>query len=157
MKKVLITAAVILGVVLCANGAFAYFTDSGDEQNPLDIGSVTTEIEEIFEDPGLPDPGDVITKEVRIRSTGESECLVRAQVLFSDSAMEEVCSLDYNTGAWEYRDGWWYYGTALRTGDCTEPLFTKVSVSADAKEVRAFDVFVRQESRASSDASDSWA
>lgn len=147
MRKILITAVILAGIILSANGAFALFADVENEKNRIDIGSVTTEITEEFEEPQDPAPGDVITKKVRIRSVGESDCLVRVQVLFSDSEAEKICSLNYNTADWEYSDGWWYYRSILHTGDSTEPLFTEASLSSDAEEIRAFDILVRQESR----------
>lgn len=147
MRKIMITAVILAGIIFSVNGAFALFADTEDENNVIDIGSVTTEIVEEYEDPGIPDPGDVIPKKVRIRSAGESDCLVRVQILFSDSEAERICSVDYNTADWEYTDGWWYYRSVLHTGDITEPLFTKVAVSSDAEEITAFDIIVRQESR----------
>lgn len=147
MKKRWIAAACILTAVLSFQGASAYFTDAEVQNNQIDIGSVTTEILEEFPDPGEPVPGGRITKVVRVRSTGESDCVVRVQTLFSDSEVEKACTPDYNTEDWRYEGGWWYYRSVLHTGDVTEPLFTKVNVSAEAEAIKAFDIYVRQESR----------
>ena len=147
MKKRWIAAAFLLTAILSFRGASAYFTDAEIQNNQIDIGSVTTEVLEDFPDPGEPSPGSRITKVVRIRSTGESDCAARVQVLFSDSEAEQICTPDYNTGDWEYEEGWWYYRHVLHTGDVTEPLFTNVSISPDADDIKDFDIYIRQESR----------
>ena len=148
MKKYWIAAAAAAAVLLTAGSTFAFFSDRENKSNEISIGSVTTEIVETYEDPGLPDPGQRISKKVQIRSTGETACRVRVQVLFSDGDMEDLCSVDYNTDDWTYgSDGWWYYGSSLEKGGITEPLFTKITLSEEANDIRAFDVFVRQESR----------
>ena len=150
MRKI---TAIILACLAClsAVGVSAYFVSTSAKDNVTDIGLVTTVIEEEFPDPDPVEPGDVKTKRVRIRNTGKIPCYVRAQILFSDSAMESLCDLDYDRTNWAYSesDGWWYYRPRLDTNARTNPLFTSVTVSqnADAEDIIPFEIYVRQESR----------
>lgn len=146
MKKKILILCAFAALILATTQAFAYFTDFAKAVNPLDIGNVVTEITEDFPDPGNPGPGDVIYKRVAVRSTGESDCYVRAQVLFSDSQMEEVCSVQFNEADWALQNGWWYYRNILKSGEETPLLFDRITVSEDADAIRPFDVIVRQES-----------
>ena len=147
MKKKILILSAFTALVIATTQAYAYFTDSENAVNLFDLGSVTTEITEDFPDPGSPGPGDVIYKRVAVRSVGESDCYVRAQVLFSDSQMEAVSSVNYNDTDWAYgEDGWWYYLQILKSGEETPLLFDSIKISEDAETVVPFDVIVRQES-----------
>lgn len=147
MKKKILILSVFAALVIGTTQAFAYFTDMKQVVNPLDIGSVTTEIVEDFPDPGNPGPGDVICKRVAVRSTGKSDCYVRAQVLFSDSSMSDISTVNFNNSDWTSgEDGWWYYLNVLKSGEVTPMLFDAITISEDALDVQPFDVIVRQES-----------
>ena len=150
MKKKLL---VIIGLVLaaCSAGAAAYLVSTNSRNNELNIGAVTTEIVEQFTPPSDIRPGEVIPKNVRIKNTGENDCYVRVQVLFSDEDMKGLCSVDYNTSDWVLHDGWYYYRNILGADETTRPLFTAVTISqtADEGSLSDFDIFIRQESRQS--------
>jgi len=141
--------------------ASAWFSDADAAVNLLTPGGVNTSITESFEDPGVPEPGEVIEKTVAIMNNGPNDCYVRAAAYFSESDMEELCEVDYDTGHWRYDGGWWYYDDILETGETTSPLFTSVKVSenAAAEKIHAFDIYIVQESRqaaGSTNAFDAW-
>ena len=129
--------------------AAAWLSDADAAENKLVPGGVNTSITEIFEDPGIPGPGDVIQKTAAITNNGPNACYVRAAAYFSESDMEELCEVDYDTARWQYSGGWWYYTGILETGETTSPLFTAVKVSETAKtgDIHAFDIYIVQESR----------
>ena len=106
-----------------------------------------TNIEEVFPDPSFK-PGSVVKKEVRVKNNG-SDTYVRMQILFSDSDMQQYCTVNWNTTDWELKsDGYYYYKKILPKGSKTTPLFTTVTVSKNAPEdeMKDFDIIVREES-----------
>ncbi len=144
---------ILLPAFLFVSAVSAYFAGSDAKENAFSVGIVTTGISEEYVNPGTVFPGEVIPKTVRIRNTGDCPCYVRVQALFSDSAMENVCTVDYNRTDWAYSDadGWWYYRLALDPGGRTNPLFSVITIDAgaDADALSAFDIIIRQESRQS--------
>ena len=162
MKKKLLILISLFAAATLAGTAAAYLTDGDKRPNSLTVGSVETEIKERFVNPGTPDPGDVITKEVAVTSTGLNDCYVRVQVLFSDLEMRTAGTVDWNTQDWVYladtagadwnedSTGWWYFRDVLHPGETTPNLFETVTISDTAAQVRNFDVFIRQESRQAS-------
>ena len=132
MKKVkgkkrffLITCLMLLCAVAGIGGVLAYFTDSEQTNNKLKV-----------------------KKEVRVKNNG-SDTYVRMQILFSDSDMQQYCTVNWNTTDWELKnDGYYYYKKILPKGSKTTPLFTTVTVSKNAPEdeMKDFDIIVREES-----------
>ncbi len=151
-KRILPAAAACAGVLLIhsVSGTAAYLADGDRAENVLSIGGVRTTIEEETDIPPEITPGDTFQKEVRIRNTGPNTCFARVKVLFSDSDMEEICAVDWNTEEWVYSssDGFYYYDRPLEPGDVTEALMTAVTVSEAAEEDKIvdFSIFVYQES-----------
>lgn len=150
MRK-LLTALLCLSLAAGPFGVSAYLSAETSAVNPVDVGLVTSAIVEEFDPPAEVLPGSVIPKKVRIQNTGPAASCVRVRVLFSDSAMEELCSLDYDTASWTYSssEDRWYLNEALPSGELSPPLFTAVTVSASAsaEDVLPFDIYVIQESR----------
>ena len=149
-KRYLIFLSVAAAAAAAGTGvAASWLSDADAAENKLTPGGVNTSITEEFEDPGIPDPGEVIEKSAAITNNGPNACYVRAAAYFSESDMEELCEVDYNTGSWQYSGGWWYYGDILEADETTAPLFTavKVSDSAAPEEIHAFDIYIVQESR----------
>lgn len=148
-RYMILLAAAAAAVAAGSGMAAAWLSDADAAENLLTPGGVNTSITENFEDPGIPSPGDVIEKTVAVTNNGPNACYVRAAAYFSESDMEELCEVDYNTGRWQYSGGWWYYRDILETGETTSPLFTavKMSESAAAEKIHAFDIYIVQESR----------
>ena len=151
-KRYLILLSAAAAVTAAGTGiASAWLSDADAAENMLTPGGVNTSITETFEDPGIPDPDEVIEKTVAVTNNGPNACYVRAAAYFSESYMEELCEVDYNTVNWQYSSGWWYYRDVLEAEETTAPLFTAVRVkeSAAPEDIHAFDIYVVQESRQS--------
>lgn len=154
-RTIMVCITIALCVAVFVGSAMAYLTDNEFHVNELATKEVETEITEDFPDPDPLEPGQEFTKTVRIENNGKPSCYVRVQVLFSDGEMRSVCTLCFegedgiNTADWTYRDGWYYYNSALEPGALTSPLFTSVKTDerAEADDLHEFDIFVRQESR----------
>lgn len=73
---------------------------------------------------------------------------LRARVIFSDSAAQDACTLNYNTENWRYdeTEDFWYYAKTLQPGeDCrNDALFDTVtySESADATALNHYTLSV---------------
>lgn len=148
-KRLLLLCFAVLAAAAAGGSVYAYLTDADTAVNNLTVGSVKTEITEEFPSPQTPVPGGRIIKKVAVENTGPNDCFVRVQLLFSDSDMFELCSVNYpSPESWTYSDGWWYYGKALACGETTAPLIDGLTIAeeAAAEDLSGFDIFVRQES-----------
>lgn len=110
-KPFLIASIAVLLIASIGIGIYAFLSDGDTANNRTTIGGVTTDIPEKFTPPDDIKPGDVITKDVKIRNTGKDDCYVRVRSLFSDSDMEKYCTVNYNTTDFTYNknDGYYYY------------------------------------------------
>ena len=78
-------------------------------------------------------PETTVTKIVEIKNTGVSDAWVRVMVdkkivlptgsVTPDASLVELAC---NTADWTEKDGYYYYNKPLKSGECTEPLFTQV-------------------------------
>ena len=81
-------------------------------------------------------------------NTGNLPLRLRARVIFSDSAAQDACTLNYNTENWRYdeTEDFWYYAKTLQPGeDCrNDALFDTVtySESADATALNHYTLSV---------------
>lgn len=139
-------AALIVSFLLAIAGIAAYLTAAKGKTNSFTVGYEKTEIVEKFDPPDKLTPGISFDKQVQVSNLGTIPVYVRVLVLFSDSDMEDVCTLDYDTsGDWLYNDtdGYWYYTEPLPAGEMTTPLFTEVSLAetnADGSELTEADM-----------------
>lgn len=126
----------------------AYLTSVDTAENSFSVGNSRIQISEEF----LPEdlqPGVSIAKKVNIINNGRNPCELRVLACLSDMDMQEYIDIDYNTAAWELKeDGYYYYRDIVEAEGITEPLFTKVSVSAEAPaaELKDFQIYIYAES-----------
>ena len=148
-RKTLIVLFIVLSLGLFSSVS-AYFVDKATKKNSFTIGYVETKIEEDYTPPKDLKPGIKFTKKVTVKNTGPNDCYVRMLVTFSNSQMEDACSIDYNNAEWEKNphDGYWYYKHLLKSGETTEPLFNTVTISSDVNpnDLQDFDINVYHES-----------
>lgn len=123
-KKIIVTAFLLLCLSFGVTLAYAK-TQSNVLTNTFTAGSVETVIEE-----ELPKPqGSDIEKAPYVKNTGENDALVRMRVTMtpSDLVNKLDIKLEMNTN-WTYKDdGYYYYNKILKSGEISEPLFTKVT------------------------------
>lgn len=148
-RKILVLALVVCCLAIAATGSLAYFTASEQAHNVITSGSVAIELQELMTDPEdsgelIPFenavgvlPGAEISKIVQVENTGSADAWVRISL---EKAIEltgegqadlDLIVLDLNEDDWTEQDGWYYYNTALKPGETTEPLFTTVTFKAE--------------------------
>lgn len=149
-KKLTIVIAALILNILCFTAIFAYFTSSDAKVNEFTVGINETPVEEEFVPPDKMVPGSEIVKKIRLHNVKTPPCVVRCRIDFSDSDMENLVDIDYDTEKWHLRDdGYWYYKGVLGPDDLTSALMQYVKVSEDATEsqIKDFDIYVYAESK----------
>ena len=150
MKKKIFTIAVIAIVAsLAAYGTLAYFTYEDSAENVITTGNVKIALEELsLTDDGelIPFdgaydvmPGEDVSKIVQVKNTGSQDAWIRISVdkaiTLADGITEEadisLITYGVNTDSWTEKDGFYYYSSALKAGETTEPLFKEVHFSAE--------------------------
>ena len=144
-RKIAFLAVLTICCVIIGSGTLAYFTDSVQVHNVItsgevDIALVETTIDKLdggkptkFENVSGVMPGMTISKIAQVSNTGESEAYVRVAVqkdinlASTGEANTALISIDFNDKDWTYQDGFYYYNKALKPGELTVPLFTKVT------------------------------
>ena len=137
--------ALIIGVLATvATGTYAYFTAEETAYNVITTGRLQMElVEETTGGEPWPEggienimPGVAVDKIVYVENAGSVEFYTRIamdQIIEAAEGVEaelsfEYITLDLNEEEWiAAEDGFYYYYRALKPGEKTEPLFTKVS------------------------------
>lgn len=149
-KKIFICAFIVICISIAAYGTTAYFSYEDTATNVITTGDLKIDLEEwaIPEDGGEPVPfedvmdvmpGMEVSKIVQVKNIGGQDAWVRIfldkSILLSEGVEGEVdlslISYDLNTEYWTEKDGCYYYNTALKPNETTEPLFTKVIFSEE--------------------------
>lgn len=144
MKRFLIYISVLVMMIsLIAGGTLSYYTTSVEAVNVITTGNVSLVLHETtdngaeFPEAGVVVmPGDTVSKIVTAENTGSTALYLRIELIkdVNDDALsaENCLSMNINTTDWTYRDGYYYYNTALEPGDVTSALFTEVYVDGRA-------------------------
>lgn len=147
-KKIFAMAVMLICISILASTTLAYFTDVETARNVITSDGIDVAIEEWQETPAglipypsqpiMVMPGISVSKIVTVRNQ-DAQSFVRAKLVLTlkDSAgqemeittetMEKIIHLTMNAQDWTEKDGWWYYGAAVNTGEVTKPLMTEVS------------------------------
>lgn len=134
-KNILFAALAALALTVCLVGVTgAYFIAQASRTNTLTVGEVTFDPKEDIQNPDVPvQPGNSFMKRPYVVNTGNLPLRLRARVIFSDSAAQDACTLNYNTENWRYdeTEDFWYYAKTLQPGeDCrNDALFDTVTCS----------------------------
>lgn len=151
MKKRIFALAVVLTCLsILASTTLAYFTDIGTARNVITSGGIGIQVIEQQlvggimqpwpETPVPVMPGTAVSKIASAKNL-EQPAWIRMNytVTVYDAAgktmdvpageLAEVIVIDANDDAWTQKDGWWYYKTAVNTGETTAPLFEEVIFS----------------------------
>lgn len=149
MRKKLLNAILIIGAVgmLGSGAAFtsAYLISGDKEVNTFNATEVTVKIEENFNKPTDPSPGDIITKSPRAVNTSDIPVYVRMRAEISNSDLLDP--LVINSGWTLNSDGFYYYEQPLKPGETTKNLFDSVTIKSNVlkEEIKNLDVLVYAE------------
>lgn len=112
-KNILFAALAALALTVCLVGVTgAYFIAQASRTNTLTVGEVTFDPKEDIQNPDVPvQPGNSFMKRPYVVNTGNLPLRLRARVIFSDSAAQDACTLNYNTENWRYdeTEDFWYF------------------------------------------------
>jgi len=143
-RKLLILSVLAICIATLATGTLAFFTAEGKAHNVITTGGVEIAVQEWadenkqtpFENLNGVMPGVPVTKIAEIKNTGASDAWIRVKVekniqLAGDGTPNpDLVKLALNTTDWKEKDGYYYYNNALKPGEVTEPIFTKVTLDA---------------------------
>ena len=144
----------LLSLCFATQKMYAYYLDTEEKNNILQIGYNETEINEDFEKPAEIKSNTTFKKNPTVKNTGTVPCYVRMYVEVNDSRIAQYTFMNFNTEDWTERqsDGYYYYKKILNPNESTTPIFTTVNISDDnnvtkvIKEVDDFDIIVYEES-----------
>lgn len=127
-KKNLMIFAIMLILAAGVYTSYAYLTAQDDVDNMFDAAEVDITVDEDFK-PEPPEPGKVIKKAPRVRSSSDADCYVRMRYAFTDSAAEAICEpLEINPGWSRKSDGYYYWNGSIGPGEETGTLFDHIQV-----------------------------
>ena len=149
-KKLLYIAAILICLSLITGGTFAYFTASDTVRNVITSGGVEVAVVEqqlvngtLQPYPNQPIqvmPATTVSKIVSVRSADQAVWVRMNYTLTVYDAqgkemevpadeLAKVVVIESDTANWTCKDGWWYYNTAIKSGETTKPLFEEVEFS----------------------------
>ncbi len=149
-RKCFVISLIAVCLSIAAYSTLAYFSYEDTPTNVITAGNIKIALQELsvpddggdpvpFEDVINVQPGMDFSKIVQIENVGGQDAWVRISVEESITLAEGIegevdlslITYDLNTEYWVEQDGYYYYNAALKSGETTEPLFTKVSFSPD--------------------------
>lgn len=149
-KKILYIAAVLICLSIITGGTYAYYTAADTARNVITTGGVEVAVVEqqmvngtLQTYPSQPIrilPATTVSKIVSVQSTAQPAWVrMRYTLNVYDAGgnklqipaeeLEKVILIETDTAGWTLKDGWWYYPTAIRSGEITTPLFREVTFS----------------------------
>lgn len=151
MKKKIALLTLAASLVFAGTGVavHAYLTDGRSTPNSVRIAGNDVHIEEQFDPPADPSPGDTIVKKPCVVNDSEVPVYVRMRPVFTSSEGEGQCEpLEIREGWKAGEDGWYYYENAVAPGEKTGYLFEKVVLKKDLEKeaLESFDILVYAES-----------
>lgn len=149
-KKIIYIAAILVCLSIISTGTYAYFTTTDTARNVITAGGVEVTVVEqqllngtLQPYPNQPIqvmPATTVSKIVSVHSI-EQEAWVRMNYIITVydangkemdipvDELERVIEIEPDTSSWTQKDGWWYYNTAIKSGETTKPLFEEVIFS----------------------------
>lgn len=149
-KRMFALAVVLICLSVLASTTIAYFTDTDIARNVITSSGIDIQIiEQQLADGKLMDysndpipvmPASTVSKIVTVQNTDEpawirviytvTVCGAEGKAMdIPAEELEKVIGISPDTTNWTMKDGWWYYNTAVKTGEITQPLFEEVVFS----------------------------
>ena len=149
-KKILYIAAIVICLSLITGGTYAYFTTSDTARNVITSGGIEVKVVEqqlvngtLQPYPSQPIPvmpATTVSKIVSVQSTKQAAWVRMNYTLtvydaegkemeISADELAKVIVITPDATNWTLKDGWWYYNTAIKSGEMTKPLFEEVAFS----------------------------
>ena len=149
-KKFLYIAAILICLSIITSGTLAYYTTSDTARNVITSGGVEVKVVEqqlvngsLLPYPSQPIPvmpATTVSKIVSVQST-QQPAWVRMNYSLTvynsngekmeipTEELNRVIVIETDDSNWTLKDGWWYYDTAIKSGETTKPLFEEVVFS----------------------------
>ena len=149
-KRMLALAVLVICLSILASTTFAYFTDIGTARNVITSGAVEIQVveQQLVDGTLQPYPNQPIpvmpataaSKIVSVQSTEQAAWVRMNYVItiydaedkkmqISADKLKNMVVIDPDSKNWTEKDGWWYYSTALKSGEKSSPLFERVYFS----------------------------
>ena len=152
-KKIALLMTIIALLAIAVPGSLAYFTAEDTVHNVITSDAVDIQLEEYQQvgDELVPYPGEEIAvmpgttvSKIPMVKNLEAESYIRAKIQIivkdannqdmklSQKTLDSIITIVMNAEDWERKDGdttWWYYKSAVDTGESTEALFREVVFS----------------------------
>ena len=149
-KKALYIAIVVICLALITGGTYAYFSTSDTARNVITSGGIEVKVVEqqlvngtLQPYPSQPIPvmpATTVSKIVSVQSTKQAAWVRMNYTLTVYDAdgkkmeipadeLAKVIVITPDATNWTQKDGWWYYNTAIASGETTKPLFEEVAFS----------------------------
>ena len=128
-RKILILSVLAICIATLAAGTLAYYNAETTAHNVITTGSVQIAVQEWANT----EKTEVFT----VKNTGKGDAWVRVKIekaiqLAGDGEVDlGLVKLDIDTTHWTAKDGYYYYNVALKAGEVTAPIFTKVTFDAN--------------------------
>lgn len=137
--RISVIALAAMLVTLMSQATLAYYTTVGKATNVVTSGNIRFIIQEMTDQgtafPGegvYIVPGDVVSKEVSIKSDCDHPFYLRVKVIYGVNSQElsadDCFKLNINEEYWELRDGWYYYKGIVNPGETTPDVFSHVEI-----------------------------
>lgn len=149
-KKLLYIACIVICLSLITGGTLAYYTATDTARNVITSGGVGVEVMEYQQvgdtwqtypsQPIAVMPATTVSKIVCACATQQPAWVRMRYSLtvydadgkkmdISDEELSKVILITPDSTNWTLKDGWWYYGSALKTSQLSKPLFEEVKFS----------------------------
>ena len=149
-KKIFAVAVVLICLSVLASTTIAYFTDTDIARNVITSGGIEVNVLEqqlvngtLQPYPSQPIPVMPATTVSKIVSVHNSEQVAWVRMNYTLTVYDadgkkmdipadelaKVIVIAPDATNWTEKDGWWYYNTAIASGETTKPLFEEVVFS----------------------------
>lgn len=149
-KKILYIAAILICLSILTGGTYAYFTTTDTARNVITSGGIEVKVVEqqlvngtLQPYPSQPIPVMPATTVSKIVSVHNSEQVAWVRMNYTLTVYDadgkkmdipadeltKVIVIAPDATNWTQKDSWWYYNTAIASGEITKPLFEEVEFS----------------------------